>query len=89
MHHLDGASTEVLRVLHGEYLSQILARRSIDERDLVSWEAAVAAARLAEPVPKGDLLLIWKAWRDGGNVSDESVLAAALRRAQTRQPVRL
>jgi len=89
MHHLDGASTEVLRVLHGEYLSLILARRSIDERDLVSWEAAVAAARLAEPVPKGDLLLIWKAWRDGGNISDESVLAAALRRAQTRQPIRL
>lgn len=85
MHHLRGASIEVLRVLHGEYMSQILSRRSIDEHDLLSWEAAVAAARLAEPVPKGDLLRIWKAWRDGGNIPDESVLAAALRRAQVLQ----
>jgi len=86
MHHLDGASTEVLRLLHSEYMSQILSRRSIDEHDLVSWEAAVAAARLAEPVPKGDLLRVWRAWRDGGNAADESVLAAALRRAQGWQP---
>jgi thiamine kinase-like enzyme len=82
MHHLRGASPELLGLLHREYLSQILSRRSIDEDDLVSWEAAVAAARLAEPVPKGDLLRIWRAWRDGGHAPDDSVLAAALRRAQ-------
>lgn len=86
MHHLHGASTEVLRLLHSEYISQLLSLRSIDEHDLVSWEAAVAAARLAEPVPKGDLLLIWKAWKDGGSSSNHSVLTAALRRAQVRQP---
>lgn len=86
MHHLDGASIELLGLLHREYMSQMLTRHSIDEQDLVSWEAAVAAARLAEPVPTGDLLRIWKAWRDGGNISDESILASALRRAQVRQP---
>lgn len=85
MHHLYGASTEVLRLLHFEYMSEMLSRRSIDEHDLVSWEAAVAAARLAEPVPRGDLLSIWNAWRNGGNVSDESVLAASLRRNQVWQ----
>jgi hypothetical protein len=86
MHHLHGASAEVLRLLHSDYMSQMLSRRPIDKHDLMSWVAAVAAARLAEPVPKGDLLRIWKAWRDGGNASDESVLAAALRRTQVRQP---
>jgi aminoglycoside phosphotransferase (APT) family kinase protein len=86
MHHLHGASTEVLGLLHREYMSQMLSRRSIDEHDLISWEAAVAAARLAEPVPKGDLLRIWEAWRDGDNVPNKSVLAAALRRAPVWQP---
>ena len=81
MHHLQGASVEMLAMLHREYMSQMLSRRPIDERDLSAWEAAVAAARLAEPVPKGDLLQIWRAWRDGGNNPDPSLLAAARRPA--------
>jgi len=76
MHHLHGASIEALTLLHSEFMKQILSRRSIDAQDLVAWEAAVAAARLAEPVPKAELLRIWKAWRQGRSVPDVSVLAA-------------
>jgi aminoglycoside phosphotransferase (APT) family kinase protein len=79
MHHLQGASVEMLAMLHDRYMSEVLSRRPIDQNDLLSWEAAVAAARLAEPVPKGDLLQIWRAWREGTNGSEASTLAAARR----------
>ena len=82
MHHLQGASVEMLAKLHSEYMSEVLSRRPIDEHDLLAWEAAVAAARLAEPVPMGDLLQIWRAWRDGAKIPNPPILAAARRPAR-------
>jgi aminoglycoside phosphotransferase (APT) family kinase protein len=62
--HLDGATADVLGRLRDAYLAS-LSRRGLLDGTFVAWEAALAVARMSEPVQTSDLHAIWRRWRDG------------------------
>lgn len=61
--HLDGASVDMLERLHSAYLAALGDRRLIEPDAFARWEAALAVARMSEPVQKADLVTIWRQWR--------------------------
>jgi aminoglycoside phosphotransferase (APT) family kinase protein len=63
--HLDGATRDFLDRLHDVYLEVLTKRRLLDGTDFAAWEAVLAVARMAEPVPKDDLVHVWQSWRNG------------------------
>jgi hypothetical protein len=62
--HLDGATRDVLDRLHGAYLSVLGDRDLMDGSPFSAWEAALAVARMSEPVQSADLVSIWRSWRE-------------------------
>lgn len=64
---LPGAPPTLLDHVHCQYLATLVGRGLLEAETSAPWEAVVAAARLAEPVPAADLLAIWNAWRTDGD----------------------
>ncbi len=61
--HLDGASNGFVKRLHAAYLAALVKRGLMQEPPFAAWEAVLAVARLAEPVPSADLIATWRSWR--------------------------
>jgi thiamine kinase len=58
--HLPGADRQTLDVLTEAYLSRLREGFDISPELLSRWEAINAAARLAEGVPRGPLIEVWR-----------------------------
>jgi len=69
--HLPGASANLLGAVHASYLGEFHAELLLAEEDLASWQAVVAAARMAEgaEVNEGALMSLWQA-RNGTEATD-------------------
>lgn len=75
--HLPGASVELLDRLHRGYLAAFTAELTHVAPDLGSWEASIAAGRLAERAESDDLDLV-NLWTAGQAHQPSQTLAAAL-----------
>jgi aminoglycoside phosphotransferase (APT) family kinase protein len=66
--HLPGSDRSTLGVLTRAYLGRLQESLHIPEALLARWQAINAAARLAEGMPRGPLLEVWRrsAWLDEG-----------------------
>ena len=71
---LAGATPELLDRVHSYYITELVRRGDVDVRTFGSWEAAIAVARMAEPVPDEDLIAVWEAWKSRGSSSARSLL---------------
>jgi aminoglycoside phosphotransferase (APT) family kinase protein len=58
--HLPGSDRETLAGLTEAYLSRLHSRLQCDEAELRRWQAIQAVARMAEGVPRGPLLEVWR-----------------------------
>jgi aminoglycoside phosphotransferase (APT) family kinase protein len=58
--HLPGSDRATLGVLGAAYLSRLRERFEIGDGELARWQAINAVARLAEGVPRGPLLEVWR-----------------------------
>jgi Ser/Thr protein kinase RdoA (MazF antagonist) len=58
--HLPGSDAETLTALTDAYLSRLRARVQFDDAELSRWQAIQALARMAEGVPRGALLELWR-----------------------------
>ncbi len=58
--HLPGADSAALRTLTDAYLARLGDHLEIDPELLARWQAVSAVARIAEGVPSGALLEVWK-----------------------------
>lgn len=63
--HLPGATVDLLRRIHREYLRRVLGERSLSRELLQAWEAVLAASRLAE-VASGNESELVSLWRNRG-----------------------
>jgi aminoglycoside phosphotransferase (APT) family kinase protein len=61
--HLDGATVDLLGLLHDSYLATLRRRGHIESDLFAAWEAVLAVARMSEPVQTSDLHEIWRRWR--------------------------
>ena len=75
--HLPGADAQTLATLTGAYLSRLCAAREIDDDLLRRWQAIQAAARIAEGVPRGTLLEVWRRFADPDADAAAPIQAAA------------
>lgn len=80
--HLEGAPTEFIGRLHKEY-ARVLASRFESEPLLDKWEVVLAVARMAEPVPQGELTRIWTEWRDNDGSDGSSRLIVDIGSSQS------
>jgi hypothetical protein len=70
--HLPGSDRRTLSALTDSYLSRLRETLEIGEDLLTRWQAVQAVARVAEGVPRGALLKLWKRFE-----ADSSLQAAA------------
>lgn len=68
--HLDGATVELLRRLHGAYRASLARRGHLEPGSFAAWECVLAVARMSEPVQTSDLHEVWRRWRDAHPVPD-------------------
>ena len=78
---LSGATQTLLDELHASYISRLVRSSLVDAAAFGPWEAVVAVARMSEPVPAQELLVIWDRWRSEGEDAAESLLRQALVRS--------
>jgi len=73
--HLPGASAELLRTIRHAYLDVFRPELAMAKNDLASWQAVLAAARLAEDaeVHQDGLIALWQA-RDDAAAATELLL---------------
>jgi aminoglycoside phosphotransferase (APT) family kinase protein len=67
--YLAGATHLSLARLHDAYLTVVAKRGLVPQPAFPAWEAVLAVARMAEPVPTADLVGIWQAWRAGSRIT--------------------
>jgi aminoglycoside phosphotransferase (APT) family kinase protein len=66
--HLPGADVATLSRLTAAYLTRMREHRDVPEEELARWEAVNAVARIAEGVPSGVLLDVWRRFREGSGL---------------------
>ncbi len=66
--HLPGADRATLEALTNAYLSRLREYLEIDDDVLARWQAVSAVARVAEGVPRGELLELWARFELAGPV---------------------
>jgi len=71
---LAGATPELLDRVHSYYITELVRRGDFEVRTFGSWEAVMAVARMAEPVPDEDLIAVWEAWKSRGSSGARSLL---------------
>ncbi len=71
---LAGATPELLDRVHSYYITELVRRGDFDVRTFGSWEAVMAVARMAEPVPDEDLIAVWEAWKARGSSGARSLV---------------
>jgi aminoglycoside phosphotransferase (APT) family kinase protein len=65
--HLPGSDRRTLALLTGAYLDRLRARLEIGPDLLARWQAIEAVARMAEGVPRGALLEVWRRFEQDGS----------------------
>lgn len=78
---LAGATPELLDQIHSHYITELLRRGAFDPRTFGAWEAVTAVARMSEPVPDGDLHVVWEAWKARGPKAVNSLVEHCQTRA--------
>jgi aminoglycoside phosphotransferase (APT) family kinase protein len=68
--HLPGSDRRTLAVLTEAYFSRLRESLEIDADLLARWQAVQAVARIAEGVPRGALVEVWRRFESGGRELD-------------------
>ena len=63
---LAGATPELLDHIHSHYITELVRRDSFHAPTFGPWEAVTAVARMAEPVPTEDPMVVWEGWKARG-----------------------
>jgi aminoglycoside phosphotransferase (APT) family kinase protein len=85
---LAGATPELLDRIHSHYITELVRRGAFDPQTFGAWEAVTAVARMSEPVPDRDLLVVWEAWKARGPSAVRSLVEhCQVRAAAERQAV--
>lgn len=85
--HLSGADSAFLDHVHTTYVAA-LSRRGLLDRTFGEWEAVVAVARMSEPVPCDDLVVLWRHWRTEGARAAARMIERCREGASTPTPDR-
>lgn len=82
---LPGGTRALLDEVHATYVSRLARRRLVTAEEFGPWEAAIAVARMSEPVPPGDLLATWAMWRSKGVAASASLIERCLAQVAAKE----